>query len=368
MKKMWMLCCVVLLPAVGVASPLKFTAVEGFKYPNSVVEGTSPVRSTAWAPTSKKDLTGFNELVPYVTPSPDQEDAGTCLYMSMTGVAELWLHKLSNTTTFIPDGNLDLSERWWANLSRWSDHNEPVNNPYTDTILMFNTSPSVLNRDYRFAKGWYTETKSGEVKPVAPHTPGASYDTGINWYDDTDHVRGPRIKMPKFSRKVIFEVPGQNPWSIGVAPENIVEQVKAALVTYKAPVQVVYNHEGYWHSVFVVGYDDKTTLPNCPFIQESFLEFQKEADESGRRADSKRQKKYLRYKSELETAFNNGGGCNSQGVFYVRDSQYSDPSEPIYRYDLEDRSGDRPYSKRIIYREYEWLRHMANHVTVITAK
>src|SRR4051812_43128067 len=33
-------------------------------------------------------LGGFNELIPYVLASPDQEDAGSCLYMAITGLAE----------------------------------------------------------------------------------------------------------------------------------------------------------------------------------------------------------------------------------------------------------------------------------------
>ncbi len=39
-------------------------------------------------------------------------------------------------------------------------------------------------------------------------------------------------------------------------PQDI-EAVKAALVTYKSPVIVNYNDDGYWHVVLIVGYDNK---------------------------------------------------------------------------------------------------------------
>lgn len=353
--------------------------IQGQKFPNSLNEGTLPVLSSALAPSNPEDLGGFNELLAYVTPSPDQEEAGTCLFMSLTGVAEWWLRRLNNVTEFHPDDDYDLSERWWINNSLWLEHTKRIENWNTDTIYMFNSTHSVLNRDYRFTKGWYLDSENG-IKPTKPNAKGAVYDTGYNWFDASDRVKpSTKIKLPKFSRKVLYEDPEENPWAIGKAPADIVDQVRTALAEQKAPVQVIYNHQGYWHSVYVIGFDDEADIGECPFIKESLSELQKESEKSLTEAETApnkeekaklkaRSKRMLRYKKEINASLAKTKGCTNKGVFYVRDSQYSDPSEPLYRYDLKNPSADKPYSKRIILREYDWLTHLANNVVVITAK
>ncbi|GIL17355.1 MAG: hypothetical protein BroJett040_11060 [Oligoflexia bacterium] len=376
LKKYASLFLFALLFCVQVQAQSKFYSVFGQKYPNSAAEGSNPVSSRAMAPVDPYQLGGFNELIPYVTASPDQEEAGTCLFMSLTGAVEWWLHRIYNQT-FVPEGNLDLSERWWVNLSTYDKHTENINNWNTDGIYLFNSTAAVLNRDYRFTKGWYVEGKD-EFEPAAPNTPGAIYDAGYNWIDDSAKVRGHFVRLPTFSRRVIYADPDENPWEIGKAPSTIVERVKQALVEEKSPVQVIYNHQGYWHSVIVLGFDDEAPTYNCPFIHESFDVFQKEEKDARDKAEktkSPRERDHLLsrankmrlYNNKLKRAFEKTG-CASTGVFYVRDSQYSDPTEPIYHYDFSNPQADRPYSKRIILREYEWLKTLSNHAMVIKAE
>jgi hypothetical protein len=354
-----------------------FKTVYGKKFPNTPEEGLRPVASKALAPVNPAQLMGFNELLPYVTPSPDQEDAGTCLFMSLTGVSEWWMMRLGNSKNFVQDGPYDLSERWWVNQSTWSGNVKRIKNWSTDGIYLFNSQPAAMNRQYRFTKGWYIE-RDDELQKVAPHTPGAKYDTGFNWIDDSDRI-GASVRLPKFNRRVIYADPKQNPWEIGQAPKDIVEKVKDALRIEKSPVQVIYNHEGFWHSIYVIGFDDSMSSQRCPFLKESFEAYSSESRKAQAEADKtndpeekgrllKRVRKFAGMGSKLNRAIQQGGGCHPNGMFYVRDSQYSDPTEAIYHYDLSNPSADKPYSKRIILREYDWLRYMANHVTVITAE
>ena len=74
------------------------------------------------------ELQGFNELVPYVLPSPQQEDAGSCLYMSLTGIAEWWLARLNPAVSRRPNGPLDLSERHLINISENKKYQKNVQN------------------------------------------------------------------------------------------------------------------------------------------------------------------------------------------------------------------------------------------------
>lgn len=361
--------------AAPVFSQALYRTVEGRKFPNSPQEGSSPITTREVVPLVP--LGGFNELLPFVTPSPDQEDAGTCLYMSLTGVAEWWLHKLSGTRAFVPDGPLDLSERWWVNKSSAEARASAIENAFNDTILMYNDAPGVLNRDYRFTKGWFTVDAEEELHPASPRAPGAQYGTQYNWIDETTRVKPPTFALPRFSREILLQGKEDNPWEIGAAPADIVGRVKEALRTKKAPVQIVYNHSGYWHSVFIVGYDDEARIGDCSFTRSVLQEMKDEADAAAKEAgDAKdprqrdealsKEKKYRGYQATL-TASLATKGCGSKGVFYVRDSIYSDPSEPVYRFDPGNPAADTPYSKRIVLRELDWILHLANHVTVITA-
>lgn len=338
--------------------------VRGIKFPNTFEEGVDPVISTGIAPVYWQDLRGFNELLPFVTPSPDQEDVNSCMLMSLTGVVEWWVHRANQTPRFVQNGPLDISERWWMNLSNNNDYTEDINYWFTDAIYLFNTADSALNRNYPFRKGWFVETED-DIFPARPGAQNAEYGGRYNWIDETESVQGPFVKAPTLGRKILFRSPDKNPWAIGQAPVDIAEKMIESFQKYKSPIQVIYNHEGYWHSVFVIGYDENMSSMNCPFTSESAQFYQKESDRALAKGDKKRAAKFLRYKRELLNSLAKVGGCNSKGMFYVRDSQYSDPSEEMYIYDPTNPQANKPYSKRIVLREFDWVRTMANHVMVI---
>ncbi len=341
--------------------------VKGVKFPNSVAEGIAPVHSKALSPKNIEDLKGYNQLLPFVTPSPDQEEAASCMLMSLTGAVELWLHRINKAPRFIQDGNLDLSERWWMNVSNFTKYSKDIDYWFSDAALLFNSTPSALNRNYRFAKGWLIETDEDYI-PTAPNAAGAVYSTRFNWVSALDKVPGPFIKLPRFDRTVLMRDKNDDPWSIGKAPADIVEQVIAALKKYQAPVQVIYNHEGYWHSVIIVGYDEKMSSYNCKSVREALAYYVAESSYAKSLGQEKRSRILAAHRDDLATAFQRNGGCNPKGMFYVRDSQYSDPSEELYVYDPSNPISARPYSKRVILREFDWLRTMANHVNVIHLK
>lgn len=357
--------CVFLFQTAHAQLKVPLTAVSGVKFPNSTFEGQAPVFSQALAPQRWEDLVGFNELLPFVAPAPDQEDANSCMLMSLTGVTEWWLRRLNGVTRFTPNDDYDLSERWWMNLSEKSEYLHRVRYWFTDAIYLFNESASIRNRDYPLRKGWYVETED-DVTPAAPHQKGAEYGVRYSWHDETSRLQQvSRVEHPIFSRRILFKDEGEDPWAIGVAPSDLPETMVAAFQKYKAPIQVIYNHEGYWHSVFVIGYDAEMSSQNCPFINGSLAYFRAEAEKSLKSGDKETARKLSLYERKLNRSFEKNGGCHPKGMFYVRDSQYSDPSEPIYVYDPMNPSMNKPYSKRIVLREFDWIRSMANHVMVI---
>src|SRR5690606_7027982 len=113
-------------------------------------------------------------LIKYVSPSPDQEDAGSCLYMSTTGVVEWWLGKLNSQST--KANTPDLSERFLMNadgvIRTPSQHNWR-----TDKIFLVNElNGAAPNKNYRYTKGWYREPTSGITKANRGEK-GAKYGT-----------------------------------------------------------------------------------------------------------------------------------------------------------------------------------------------
>ena len=148
----------------------------------------------------------------------------------------------------------------------------------------------------------------------------------------------------------------------------------------QAPVLVMYNHHRYWHVVFIVGYNDDMDNGNCAYT-ETFRtriaalvgEMEQRANEGAAPA-AKQWYKHVAaftktYQAKLERAYATGGGCTSnRGVFYIRDSIYPDPSGPVYHYDPARPQHDARYSKKIVFKEFDWLRYFANHITVVYPK
>lgn len=361
--------------AEGIRSPIPqdFDTLIGVKYPNSPLEGTHPISTSAMY---KLQLNGYTELVPYVMGSPNQEGAGSCLYMSITGTAEWWLAKLNPQSSKNIDGPLDLSERFLMNIAGIDEDRSPVANWKTDTIFHFNQiGYGMLNRHYRYTKGWFQDTSTGYAK-AEPHAEGASYGTEYNWIDERPQSHEGRINLPQFNRRVIFADPASNQWNVAVTPANIVDQVKYYLKKFKAPVNVIYNHYGYWHAVMIVGFDDQEPSRGCsftagtgPYFLDQANQYTAQAENAETEAEKNRllarAKSYQQQAQTVIDAYDRGGRCAGKGVFYVRDSLYQDPEGASYDYDLENTGEEVNIGKKVILREYEWLKVLSNHLIQI---
>ncbi len=358
-------------------SDLRGQLVTAKKFPNSQEEGSDPVMVESRV-MDVEAASGFTELHPYILASPNQEDAGSCLYMSLTGIAEWWLARLNPRVSRESNGPIDLSERFLMNLSGEDEASNPkIENWKTDSIFLFNLAGgALLNTSYPFTKGWTLTNDNGNYERAQPDTEGASYGTQVNWIDERSSAKENLVTIPSFERKVIFADPESNQWNVGVAPDNIVRTVKDILVKDKVPVQVIYNHYGYWHSVFIVGFDDKQDNEDCKFVN-GFRKYMKEESQKARDQASqttdaaekerllKKAQKFGTNSAKIESSWTKAGGCSGKGVFHVRDSIYGAPTEPIYDYDPTQQGDEAPYSKKIVTHEYEWLRHLANHVVEI---
>jgi hypothetical protein len=369
MKATFLLCLLFALPAFA-QSPMRM--VSGLKFPNDPSEGSSPVRTEAMTLTGEvASYPGFSELLQFAQRSPHQEEAGSCLYMSLTGAAEfLWNQSH-------PGRTVDLSERYLMNFSDREAVGSPVVNWKTDSAYLFNMAGKIPTNDgYRFTKGWAAVDGSGNYVKAPPLSPGAFYDTRYNWIDESSQADPATfITLPRFAREILFADPASDQWNVAVMPATIVETIKAKLHERRAPVHVIYNHFGYWHAVDILGYDDEGDTKNCAFVRKfmTFMEArvleyrdkanqavdQDERDRLNRIAD-----KSERISLKVNKAFNEGG-CSAKGVFYVRDSIYSDTGAPLYDYDLTQTGDEGPYAKTIVLHEYEWVKYMANHATQI---
>lgn len=320
--------------------------------------------------------TGFTELLPYIQPSPDQEDAGSCLYMATTGIVEWWLGRLHPEIARGTEGEIDLSERFTMNMAEHNEAGPLIKDWRTDTILGYNAKKqAVKNKDYRYTKGFYKE-QGGSPVPAEEGESGAQYGPYFNWIDQSAKLEVDFVKLPKFKRHIIFADPEHNQWNTGVTPADIVEQVKEALSSKKAPVMVIYNHYGYWHAVNIFGFDDEAPS-KCQMTQDfgpRMLKQSKALMEQALRAEdveekellTKRAQKYAKMAVKAQKRLEAIGGCAGKGVFYVRDSIYPDEEGPVYDYDPTRQGEEGPYVKRVILREYEWLKVLANHLIQVT--
>ncbi len=362
---------------------LCFVSSTGFAVAHrSDLPGAEPSQPIFSEIDSIPTLGGFDELVPYVMASPNQEDAGSCLYMALTGIAEWWLARLNPSMTRTPDGPLDLSERYTMNLANSAEDVPGLEDWRTDSIYLFNYNDqkALANSTYRYTKGWYGYDSKGNMAKARARAPGSEYGTQYNWFNDKpDREQVASVEMPKFEREILFRDPQHNQWNIGVAPKDIVTRVKSTLRTRKAPVLVIYNHNNYWHAVYIIGYNDEMSNNNCAYTERfrantaNKVKQLKAQVDAATDADAK--SKYesqlqsaLATQSKLENAYAANGGCSSnKGVFYIRDSIYPEANKPIYDYDLSSTGDEGPYSKRLVFKEYDWLRYFANHVAVIYA-
>lgn len=318
---------------------------------------------------------GFNDLISYVVPSPSQGNAGSCLFMAHTGVVEWWLNKM-----LAPAEPIMLSARYMMNLSSSGIGNDLIEKNWrTDTIFRVNAKGVYYANDsYRFTKNWFVDRGDRVRVPARAGQNGAQYGPMYNWIVELDSLINtePDFVLPQFARRIIFADPEENQWNVNIAPEDIVEQVKEALETYRAPVIVMYNHYGIWHVSVVFGYNDYASSRGCPFISgfgpykrlraEQLREEALEAEtEEERQRLLNRAARFEERGNLVEEAFIENGGCRGQGVFYVRDSIYPDPSMPLYDYDLSNEGEEEHLNAPLIFREYEWLERLSNHIIQI---
>lgn len=354
--------------------------VEGIKLPNNSEEGTAPVIVSVPA-LGEEDPGGFSELLPYIMRSPDQLEAGSCLYMSLNGIAEWWMARLHPELSRQPEGPLDFSARYLMNVAGFDEAQNGIKNWKTDSIYLFNkTGATALNSDYRFTKGWYTTDASGAKRKSYQGANGAAYGASYNWVDEMHDIgKIPTVALPRFKREILFADPESNQWNTGVMPANIVDKIKTALREKKAPVHIIYNHFGYWHATVIVGFNDELANNNCSFVNK-FISYMKNQATSLRQQAAatnnpsektrllKAADKAEATHAKTKNAYDNGGGCQPKGVFYVRDSIYKDPNGPMYDYDTTIKGDESPYVKKTILLEYDWVRYLANHATQISVE
>lgn len=345
--------------------------LPGVKYPDGIDETGEPILT--YAMVKRTDLGGFNELIPFIMPSPNQEDAGSCLYMATTGNIEWWLNYLDQKEPRVMDGKHDLSERYTMNMAGEEEDESPVKNWRTDTVYLFNTYGAVLNWEYPYTKGWYKEVNDNRVI-AKPEEKGSYFGTGYNWISEIETFHPQKIELPKFEREIIFADKDKNQWNVGVTPKNIIQKVKDALRINHAPVLITYNHYGYWHVHMIVGFDDNEDSGGCEFTKETapylkdkankwIAEAEKETDPKVKEKLTQKAETYFKYSDSINKTMDEIG-CK-KGVFFVRDSLYSDPDGQNYTYHTDSTNDDRFYVKKVILREYEYLRALANHVIQI---
>ena len=297
------------------------------------------------------------ELVPYTLASPNQFDAGSCLFMSNTGAMEILMNQLAPLEEVQYQGQTDLSERYLMNASSLVPQSVA---PYaiTDSLYTYNHfHGSLLNADYPFTAGFVMTTSSGGIRSATGDEEGAEFSCRYNWINELpDGWRQMLVPTPDADRTLIFVDPKldkNSVWRVGIAEKDVVERIKWELRTKNAPVIVIYNHFLYWHASIVVGYDDTANTHGCPMVESMLEHFESKG------ADG--------YVARVRDHMARQGGCSKQGVFLVRDSIYEGgDDEPEYRY--ASNTEKEKYSKRIVKRSYNWVTYVGNHAYTVHRK
>jgi hypothetical protein len=317
-------------------------------------EPRTPKDADAWA---SSDTT----LVDLALATPNQFDAGSCLFMANTGAMEILLNQHVAPETIKNEGDTDLSERFlMVAPNKVPDSQIPYD--LTDTLYAYNyLGGSLLNRDYPFCAGYVKETANGSVVPSNAGDPDAYISCMVNWFDQLpSNWRDLLVPTPPAERTVIFVDPlrdDDSQWRVGLFDDDTIERIKHELRTKKAPVLVVYNHYLYWHTNVIVGYDDTlSTGGGCPMVEDSVAYFE--------------QKGFTAYAKKIKDRMAELGGCHDTGVFYVRDSIYDGGlQEGWYDYSTDDVSVQKErYSKRIVKLEYDWAKYLGNHTYTVHRK
>jgi hypothetical protein len=283
--------------------------------------------------------TANEEMLPFVLASPNQYDAGSCLFMATTGAAEILMNQRTSLDDIQYLGDTDLSERYLINANDYVP-SFAIHWFLTDLIYVYNyLGGSMLDRTY----------------PMAADTDGTYIRVAYSWTNDLpEDWEAQLVETPGFERTTIFIDPvkdANSKWNVALMDDTTVEKIKYELRTKNAPVIIVYNHYLYWHSDIIVGYDDSVETDGCPMVTSSMSHFAQEG--------------FDEYVTKIEDHMEQLGGCTDMGVFYVRDSIYEgEDEESMYNY-----GGPYPftakYSKRIIERSYNWVKFLSNHAYTI---
>lgn len=175
----------------------------------------------------------YTDLIKYVQPAPQQGHTGTCLYVASTGAIELILNKRDNIRYPSPYGPNDLSESFLINAPFFY----PMENKdlWEKIILKFNHGYGIHIDDWPF-DAWRDFRVNRDV-----------------WRSrDTTNLK--KIKIPKIETIKLFSI--GNRWTTHVLNEEHIQSIKNALWEHKSPVMVNYNHDGFWHMVLIIGYND----------------------------------------------------------------------------------------------------------------
>lgn len=263
-------------------------------------------------------------LLKYVIPSPNQEDAGSCHYMAATGAMEVLLNQskdrqgLSIDTK--PNGSSDISEAYLMNIP--GDNGDALTG--LRKILGFNNAGSQALSNYHFP---FWNSATGKK-------------ARDNW--KRPFATEPDIRTPEVALNNIYggaSIDDKSKWDVAVFGDREIEAVKDEL-RQDRPVVATYNHFGYWHVVVIVGYDD-TVVQDCSWVTK-FME------DSGSGAG------FPTYQARVKKAFEDNGGCRQEGVFYVRDSLgFGGGADRATKYSA---------------RSYEWLRYLGNHAYSVYAR
>ena len=293
------------------------------------------------------------ELVPYVLASPNQYDAGSCLFMATTGSMEILMGQQVDVDDIDYWGDTDLSERYLMNASDYVG-GDVIDWVLSDLIYAYgDLGGSMLDRDYPFQAGYIKDGLYG-VTEASPNESGAYFSCYYSWLnhlpDDWEEML---VDTPPAERTVVFVDPDKDSnsqWAVALGDEEVIEQIKYELRTKNAPVMVVYNHFLYWHADIIVGYDD-TVEYGCPMVNQSIQYFNNNGGSS--------------YANQIEAHMEDEGGCREEGIFYVRDSIYDGgDDEPLYQYS-EQYGFEEKYSQRIIQRSYDWVKYLGNHAYTV---
>ncbi len=174
------------------------------------------------------------QLKGYMLPSPDQLGAGSCLYMSATGIAEYLINKSKGIVNPQVGGATDLSEQWTINLSKTVQ----LGNNYTDAPELLARAGGLPDSRMKFrayaSSSWMNEPAVGG--------------------------RGTEA-LPPFKKDVLFNGGGEGSQNAhGQMRPADLDRIKRYLRENQSPVLFVYKPPtaNWWHANIITGYDDKT--------------------------------------------------------------------------------------------------------------